>query len=235
MEGSQRYYLVSQDADAVRRLRGVLCCDAQGGNLFWREDLTNVGLDLQDANFDAAFIDAELLRDCAAPQARHLASLMPETPLLVLASSGDLPAALDAVRLGAEDYLLKSTFDDGSLRARIEFMIARFREQRATHRRLLETQRLTARFEGLMRDNADAILVLDAKGKVVFANPAAGKLYRNSPLSMIGSSVGVPVQDGGPFEIVIGHHEGADTVADVRIMRTTWDDQPAFLATLRDI
>jgi signal transduction histidine kinase len=235
MEGSQRYYLVTQDADAARRLQGVLCCDAQCENLLWREDLANVGLDLQGAVFDAAFIDAELLRDFTAPQARHLSSLMPETPLLVLASSGDLPAALDAVRLGAEDYLLKSTFDDGSLLARIDFMIARFREQRATRRCLLETQRLTARFEGLMRDNADAILVLDAMGKVVFANPAAGKLYRNSPLSLIGSSVGVPVEDGGPFEIVIGHHEGADTVADVRVMRTTWDDQPAFLATLRDI
>lgn len=235
MEGPQRYYLVTQDADAARRLRRVLCCDAQCRNAVWRESLAAAERDLQEANFDAAFIDAALIRDYSAAQARHLAGAMPETPLIVLASSGDLPAALEAVRLGAEDYLLKSTFDDGSLLARIDFMIARYREQQATRRRLLESQRQMASFESVIRDNADAILVLDAEGKVAFANPAAGKLFRNSPFSLLGSSLGVPVQDGGPFEIVIGHHEGADTIADVRVMRTTWDDRPAFLATLRDI
>jgi len=235
MKGPQSYCLVTRDADAARRLRRVLCGDADCRHTVWRESLAGSDILLRDICFDAAFVDAALFREEDTAAIRHLAEAAPETPLIVIAGSADLPLALDAVRQGAEDYLLKSTLDDGSLMERIGFMVARFSGHRATRRRLSESQRQTARFESLIRDNADAMLVLDAAGKVIFANPAAGKLFRKNPINLIGSSLDMPVQDGGPLEVVIGHHHDADTIADVRVRRTTWDGEPAFLATLRDI
>ena len=235
MDAWKRYLLLTADDADAPRLRAALAAEAQEHKIVRTARLEDAAAALRAAAFSAIFVDAGYDHGHPAAAVEQLTRDVPDTPLLMITEAADLSAALEAVRCGAQDYLLKASFGNGTLTRRIEFRIDRFREARRAERQLNESQKLMARFESLIRDNADAILVLDAGGRVIFANPAAGELFRRNPASLVGSDLGIPVDTAESAEIVIGRRDGSDTVADMRIMRTYWDGEQAFLATLRDI
>jgi signal transduction histidine kinase/CheY-like chemotaxis protein len=87
----------------------------------------------------------------------------------------------------------------------------------------------------LVEKNADGILVVDQDGVVLFANPAAENIFGRSAASLVGSPVGIPFLAGETTEIAI-HRPGADQVdAEIRVVDTTWNHQPARLASIRDV
>ena len=235
MDGWKRYLLLTQNDDDAARLRAALTAESQQHEIVRTRSLRDAIAASQACGFCAAFTDAGFTKGRTRRIVSALAAEAPNTPIFIISEASDLVAALDAVQGGAQDYFLKSSFTDGTLTRRIDFHIDRFKVARRAERRLQESRRLLERFESLIRDNADAILVLDADARVIFANPAAGDLFRRSPTSLVGADLGISIDTADATEIVIGHHEGSDTVADMRIMRTSWDGQAAFLATLRDI
>jgi signal transduction histidine kinase/CheY-like chemotaxis protein len=87
----------------------------------------------------------------------------------------------------------------------------------------------------LVEKNADGILVVDADGIVLFANPAAEEIFGRSAEALIGSPIGIPVVVGETTEIAI-HKPGGDQIeAEIRVVDTTWGHRPARLASVRDI
>ena len=90
------------------------------------------------------------------------------------------------------------------------------------------------RFRNLITRNADAILVVDQHGIVRFVNPAAESLLGRPSAGLIGSQFGFPVMAGETTEVDVLGHAGAALVAEMRVVHTEWEGQPAFLAVLRD-
>jgi signal transduction histidine kinase/DNA-binding response OmpR family regulator len=87
----------------------------------------------------------------------------------------------------------------------------------------------------LVEKNADGIIVVDENGVVLFGNPAAEQIFGRAHETLIGSPIGIPLIGGDTTEIII-HRPGGDSVdAEIRVVETTWDRQPALLASLRDI
>jgi len=87
----------------------------------------------------------------------------------------------------------------------------------------------------LIEKNADGILVVDQEGAVLFANPAAEQIFGRSSEQLIGTAVGIPAVDGETTEIMVLRPGGERVEAEIRIVETTWEDRPAWLASLRDI
>mgnify|MGYP006279751973 CR=1 FL=1 len=87
----------------------------------------------------------------------------------------------------------------------------------------------------LVQLNPDAILVVDSKGAVRFANSAAGKMLDRCTEDLMGHQFGWPVGDEEPFEIELLAGDGAPRVAEMRVKATTLDGRPAWIVTLRDI
>ncbi|HLG45945.1 MAG TPA: response regulator [Reyranella sp.] len=87
----------------------------------------------------------------------------------------------------------------------------------------------------LVEKNADGILVVDENGVVLFANPAAEKIFGRPPHALVGSPIGVPVTAGETAEIAVHRPDGRPLEAEVRVVETTWNHRPARLATVRDI
>jgi len=188
------------------------------------------------APYDAILFDIGLEGCRPAEAVRRLADTARDTAILVIAGSTDVPAAIEAVEEGAQDYILWSSFNGGALAHRLQFCIERFELERDMRRRLREAERLVARFDSLVRDNADAIMVLNMNGRVKFANTAAARLFGRDAASLVGSDPGIPVQRGGAaMEIAIGRRGGSDTVVEIHIAQTIWDNEPVWLASLRDI
>lgn len=87
----------------------------------------------------------------------------------------------------------------------------------------------------LVEKNADGILVVDEEGTVLFANPAAEKIFGRPSDSLVGSPIGIPFLVDETTEIAI-HRPGGDQVdAEIRVVDTTWNHRPARLASIRDV
>jgi signal transduction histidine kinase/DNA-binding response OmpR family regulator len=87
----------------------------------------------------------------------------------------------------------------------------------------------------LVEKNADGILVIDEDGAVLFANPAAEQIFGRQAELLIGRPIGIPFVAGDTTEIAIHKPDGGQIDAEIRIVETTWDRQPARLASLRDV
>jgi signal transduction histidine kinase/CheY-like chemotaxis protein len=87
----------------------------------------------------------------------------------------------------------------------------------------------------LVEKNADGIIVIDDGGTVLFANPAAEEIFGRQAELLIGRPIGIPFVAGDTAEIAIHKPDGDQIDAEIRIVETTWDRQPARLASLRDV
>ncbi|WP_193368651.1 ATP-binding response regulator [Pelagibius marinus] len=250
MERPTRYLLMADGNEEAVRLQAALAGTRQGTaddaaarraasafreEVIWAGNLFGAAAALRQGNVAAVLLEAGFTGCRPSDVLNLLSGTAPDAPLILLADNDHLLVAMNAVRQGAHDYILKSDLDDPVFRHRLKFRIERFARTCQTRRRLQQAEEKKTRFESLVQDNSDAMLVLDLRGHIRFANPAAANLFRRNPASLLGSNPGIPIDDGDTMEIVIGRHRSSDTVADLRITRTTWNGEPAVLATLRDI
>ena len=78
--------------------------------------------------------------------------------------------------------------------------------------------------------------MVDRRGDIRFANPAAGELFNRPPQDLIGTSFGTPVVAGETTEMEIVRRGGGDVVyAELRVVDTTWEDERVELVSLREI
>ncbi|MBR0817643.1 response regulator [Bradyrhizobium liaoningense] len=90
-------------------------------------------------------------------------------------------------------------------------------------------------FQFLIEKNADGIIVVDEAGLVLFANPAAERLFGQPSRALIGSPIGVPIVVDEMSEIAIHQPGGGLVDAEIRTVETSWDGQRARLASVRDV
>jgi signal transduction histidine kinase/CheY-like chemotaxis protein len=87
----------------------------------------------------------------------------------------------------------------------------------------------------LIEKNADGIIVVDDDGIVMFANPAAEKIFGRPSEALINLPLGIPLVGAETMEITVHRPGGGQVEAEIRMVETTWDNRPARLASLRDI
>jgi two-component system, cell cycle sensor histidine kinase and response regulator CckA len=100
--------------------------------------------------------------------------------ILVLSGSDDEELAIKTVREGAQDYLVKGTFDGGLLLRSIRYAIERKRSEEA-----LRHSEATVR--AIFENSLDGIVIFSGDGTCLEANSAAGALVHLSRNDLIGS------------------------------------------------
>lgn len=91
------------------------------------------------------------------------------------------------------------------------------------------------RFRKMIEQNADGILIVDEKGLVRFINRAAESLLGCSAEEILDQEVGFPLMGEGRTTIDIRRNDGKAITAEMRVVQTQWEEQPAYLASLRDV
>jgi signal transduction histidine kinase len=82
----------------------------------------------------------------------------------------------------------------------------------------------------------DGIVVVDSRGVIRFANPAAQRLFDRPADDLVGTSFGFPVVVGETTEIDIVQRGGGSVVyAELRVVETEWEDEQVQIVSLRDI
>lgn len=124
-----RVLLVEDDPGYARFLREILL-EAEGDYVVVHvESADDAGAQLGAGTFDIVLLDLGLPDADGTEALRRVASTAPSTPILVLSSLSDVDVALESMRIGAQEYLVKGQAEHFLLARAIRYAIERRRTQ----------------------------------------------------------------------------------------------------------
>jgi two-component system, cell cycle sensor histidine kinase and response regulator CckA len=106
---------------------------------------------------------------------------VPHKPIVIISGLDDERMALDAVRSGAQDYLVKGQIDGPLLVRVLRYAIQRSRAE-------LELAEREDRFRALVEHSADAMALLDRDGVVTYASSSTTRVLGRTPATLVGSN-----------------------------------------------
>ncbi len=163
-----------------------------------------------------------ILLDMSLPDSRGLETVSRvlarshDVPIVVLTGLSDEKVGVEALKLGAQDFLVKGSFDVYALKRAIGYAVERYR--------------LQASLRGLVERAPDGVAIADEEGKIVYVNDKAEVLLGRRKPELLGRPFEASVS--GEMKIAA---EGGARILEVRLVDTDWRDRPARLAWLRDI
>ena len=161
--GASRVLLVEDDAAEVRRIEEALAGVTQGPEDARLRLEVASRLDDAIALLERTPVDAVLL-DLALPDAPGLAALerlhraAPDTPIIVLSALADEATAVEALRRGAEDYLIRAELDERIVVRALRYGIERHRARQ--------------RLRQILRTAIDGFWIVDLEGRILDVNDA---------------------------------------------------------------
>lgn len=228
--------LIEDNADDVDILK-ELFVDAGyslSGFSFAEELMTGIKL-LDEKAFEIVFLDISLPDSTGMSTFFRVHEKAPETPIVVITGNRDEKMIGELLQNGAQDYLVKGKIEPDTLLHSIVYSVERQRLLVKLKRKTEEVQTLQLSLEHIVANNADAIMVIDSHGIICFANPAAAEIFNRDLVEMIGSDFGFSVTVGKALELDIVRKDGKAVVAELRAVEITWENSPAYLASIRDI
>lgn len=170
-----------------------------------------------------------LLLDLMLPDSRGLDALKkvrrqsPNLPVVILTGLSDEESALEAVRQGAQDYLVKGAVDPRLLRRVLSYAI--------------ERGRLRAELETLLRNSADGMVVVDEEGLVRYLNRAAEEIFERKAEEMLSRPFEFPCRSGKAKEFPFSPagKGGEEKIIEIRATALEWNEARAHLAVVRDV
>src|SRR5262249_37422840 len=139
--------------------------------------------------FDLAVVDYLLGSRDGLELLRELKQRGIDTSVIVLTGHGAEDVAVEAMKAGAADYLSKSHLTIEGLERAVRFALAlRIGERQ---RRLAEAALRASeeRFRALVENSSDALLVLDAEGRVTYVSPSSSRHLGWGSDEMLGGSI----------------------------------------------
>lgn len=222
-------------ADVALTEHRIAACCGNLAEVVQVDSLVSALLSLASERFDVVLLDMTLPGSEGLDSVIMILQQALATPVIVLSGDEDEATATEAIRLGAQDYVRKSRLGRENLRRIMTHAIERHGLRLALERRISALERKRQNFRSLIADNADAMIVVDAGGTIRFANAAAELLLERSRDSLIETPFGIPIEGIDASELELCGKGGAPLVVDMRVMRTTWEQDPAYVATLRDV
>jgi PAS domain S-box-containing protein len=190
---------------------------------------------LSERRFDSVLIDLTLAAGGGEPTVARIHGVAPQAAVIALAADQVEGAGARVVVQGAQDSLSKSELVAPLLVRTIRHAVERQRLVAELERRVHEAEASARDFRTIFRTTADAIVIVDGEGIVRLVNPCAETLFGRAADDLVGQMFGFPIVAGDTTEIDIVRPDGAAMVAELRASRSEWNDQPAYLAAIRDI
>lgn len=183
---------------------------------------------LEEASFDLIVLDLSL------PDAHRLEGLQeivkkaPTIPVVVHSSLEDEVFIEEAVKKGAQDYLVKGKYDT-------DLLIRVFRYAIERQQSLIVVQDSEKRLRSIIEHTSDGVVIVGPDELILFANPAAECLFDTKLDDLLGTPIDFPLIADGITELEVTDKLGRDITIEMRVSPIRWEGQDAFLASLRDI
>jgi len=182
-----------------------------------------------------ALVDKNLGADSGLALARQLKQVQPEMEVILITGYASIESAIEAVQIGAFDYLTKPIADFSALSFKVQSAVEKSqlrRSQRALTERLMDYE---VRHRRLIDAAPEAIVLYEgAGGAVVEANEAAVKLYGYSPEELLRATAadlrgGAPEGTPGPAPVLQRHRRKDGTEFTAEVTFTEFQQQGRIL------
>jgi signal transduction histidine kinase/CheY-like chemotaxis protein len=197
------------------------------------KDLGQARRCLSERNFDAILYRPGSGRGETIRFLHELRSIGPHPAIILIAKSLDSELHDQALRMGAQDIISGQRLGREALGARVRNAVARNQYRLAHERFVRDLQTREASQREVVRRSVDGMLIIDASGCVVFANPAADRMFARPSMPLLGQPCPYPLGAGGHREIQIRGE--LPWVADITEVPIDWNGAPARLVSLRDV
>lgn len=227
-----RILMIDDDPDDVVIIRDMLRDASEPTFPYQFESAATLAEGLQkllSGNFNFLLLDLSLPDSSGLETFSEVNRIHPELPIVLLTGLNDQNAALEALSLGAQDYLVKGSFNASAFKRIIRYSIER------SHLLAKIEQSSEERFKNLIEKDSDGMMVIDAGGIVLFANPAALHILQLAEEEVLNKPFHYPFRPGALNEIERRSPDGAVHTIEMRITEIEWEKKPAFLASIHDI
>ncbi|HRV93357.1 MAG TPA: response regulator [Anaerolineae bacterium] len=230
--------LVENDPNDVDLIQ-IALAQADFGRIDW-DQVDSLGEAIESLGqtpFDLLLLDLSLPDAWGLDTVKQVRQQALDIPIVVLTGNADAELALEAVRLGAQDYLVKGQVSNGMLVRTIRHAIERHHLLKDLETQITALLHSEIRFHKMIEHNADAIVIVDRAGLIRFVNPAAERLFGRRAEYLLNQLFKYPIVVDEPTEITITCPNEKDFLAfaEMRVVEMTWEEQSAYLASLRDI
>ncbi|MGD2090082.1 MAG: response regulator [Candidatus Aminicenantes bacterium] len=186
-----------------------------------------------------------ILLDLTLPDSRGLNTLqrLRETkeargiPIIVLTVMDDKKAAIEAVKMGAQEYLVKGDITVKSLGTSIRYAIERHQLKLQLEKETEELKQRENRFIEIITNTPDGVVIVDKDNKIRFMNPAAEDFLDRTSSKSLGKPFEFPMitNESQSGEIEISPPDGNRITLEMRGVKIDWKEKDAWLISLRDI
>lgn len=145
------------------------------------ETVEQAAATVQDFDPDAILLDLFLPDSEGLDTLRRVKNIFSNKAIVVLSSLDDEETAFQAIREGAQDYLVKSETDPKTMERAIRYA----RERNQIEQALLQSQKLVR--ELLDSIQAGILIIEPSDHRIVDANSVAMEMFKASPQEVIGS------------------------------------------------
>lgn len=207
---------------------------SEGEYLIRWADTLEFGISLaQSEPFDLVILDLGLEKTDGLKTLQSFIQVVTDLPVIIL-TGADEGLAINALQQGAQDFIRKDKINASMLIRVIQHTLERYALQRKTSQYLEQLKASEQRVQHIIKNNIDGILIVSEEGIVKFVNPAAMQLLNKNETELVGSEFGFPLVLNDNTEIDISTSAEYRTV-EMRVIKMSWENKPAFLASLRDI
>ena len=166
---------------------------------------------LKANNVDLALVDLSLPDSHGLDTFRKLAAGYPSLPQVLLTGLDDRDTAIQAVREGAQDYLLKGQVDGQILMRAIDYAIERKRIQAELEAAITRLQRCAEDLHSILNQLHIGTILIDPKGRLLHMSGSALRLLgKHEPIPEGQSwqeAVGFPDHEVHALERLMQQHE----------------------------
>ncbi|MBF0227151.1 MAG: response regulator [Desulfobacterales bacterium] len=182
-----------------------------------------------------------ILLDLSLPDSHGLNTLLTlikhekRIPIVVLTGLNDQSLALEAVREGAQDYIVKGKIYDDMLIRTINYALERHKinEQlkRMTHTLVEQEKRLRLMIE----KNVDGIIIVNSKGIIRFVNPSAIDIMDKEAEELLNKYFEWFSYIKSDQEIILTQKDGNKIIAEIQHTEIEWEGETVLLISMRDV
>jgi hypothetical protein len=177
------HILLVEDDDAYATLvASELSAAGLPASLYRVRTLAQATAAVANQPIDVILLDLALPDSAGMQTVDRMQAASHDTPIVVLTSNDDDVSALQALKRGAQDYLIKDTTDPHLLARSLRYA----RERAALQGALRERE---SRFRALVEHSYDVITLVDRQGRIVFDSRAIERISGFSPDERVGLAV----------------------------------------------
>jgi len=160
-----------------------------------------------------------------------------DIPIIVLTVMDDKKAGIEAVKMGAQEYLVKSDITSRSLSTSIRYAIERHQLKLQLEKETGELKQSENQFIEILTNTPDGVVIVDKDNNLRFMNPAAEDFLDRKCSISLGKPFEFPVitSESESREIEIPQAEGDHITIEMRGVKIDWKKKDSWLISLRDI